>query len=142
MEPKNFYYVYVYIDPRNFEEFYFGKGKGKRKYAHLSDDGNSEKAKRIRAIKKSKLEPIIKVIARNLTEKEAYLIEKTLIWKLGQSLTNVSSGQFAEKFRPHNSFHLDHPGFDYNNGIYYVNVGQSKHRCWADCKEYGFLSSC
>ena len=25
------YYVYVYIDPRNFEEFYFGKGKGSRK---------------------------------------------------------------------------------------------------------------
>ena len=25
------YYVYVYIDPRNFEEFYYGKGKGKRK---------------------------------------------------------------------------------------------------------------
>jgi len=21
------YYVYVYIDPRNFEEFYYGKGK-------------------------------------------------------------------------------------------------------------------
>ena len=27
----NSYYVYVYIDPRNFEEFYFGKGKGSRK---------------------------------------------------------------------------------------------------------------
>ncbi len=24
----NDYYVYVYIDPRNFEEFYFGKGRG------------------------------------------------------------------------------------------------------------------
>jgi len=25
------YYVYVYIDPRNHEEFYYGKGKGSRK---------------------------------------------------------------------------------------------------------------
>lgn len=29
------YYVYVYIDPRNYEEFYYGKGKGNRKDAHL-----------------------------------------------------------------------------------------------------------
>jgi hypothetical protein len=28
---KNDYYVYVYIDPRNFEEFYYGKGRGNRK---------------------------------------------------------------------------------------------------------------
>ena len=27
----NDYYVYVYIDPRNYEEFYFGKGRGSRK---------------------------------------------------------------------------------------------------------------
>ena len=28
------YYVYVYIDPRNHEEFYYGKGVGSRKDAH------------------------------------------------------------------------------------------------------------
>jgi hypothetical protein len=31
------YYVYVYIDPRNFEEFYYGKGKASRKDAHLNE---------------------------------------------------------------------------------------------------------
>lgn len=46
------YYVYVYIDPRNFEEFYYGKGKGSRKEAHLHDGGDSEKAKRINDIRK------------------------------------------------------------------------------------------
>ena len=35
---ENNFYVYVYIDPRNFEEFYYGKGKGCRKQAHLKDD--------------------------------------------------------------------------------------------------------
>jgi len=25
------YYVYVYIDPRNLEEFYYGKGQGARR---------------------------------------------------------------------------------------------------------------
>ena len=44
------YYVYVYIDPRNYEEFYYGKGRGGRKDVHLDASGNSEKAKRIRAI--------------------------------------------------------------------------------------------
>jgi uncharacterized protein len=135
------YYVYVYIDPRNFEEFYYGKGKGKRKFVHLSGKGSSQKAKRIQEIHKEKLEPIVKVIAANLTEAEAFLIEKTLIWKLGGQLTNVSSGHFAEKFRPHNTFHQELFGFDFHNGIYYVNVGQGIHRAWADCQRYGFLSA-
>ena len=119
MRESSNYYVYVYIDPRNFEEFYYGKGTGDRKYAHLSDDNDSdEKASRIKEIRADGLEPIIKVIARNLTEHDAFLIEKTLIWKLGRQLTNVSSGYFAEKFRRHNTMHLDLYGFDYQNGIY------------------------
>ena len=51
------YYVYVYIDPRNFEEFYFGKGKGSRKDAHLFDDSDTEKARRIRVIRRVGLNP-------------------------------------------------------------------------------------
>lgn len=135
------YYVYVYIDPRNFEEFYYGKGTGNRKFAHLSDDSDTEKAKRIKAIKKQGLEPIIKVIARGLSENEAFLVEKTLIWKLGRNLTNLSSGHFADKFRPHDTFHQDLSGFDFKNGLYYVNIGEGQHRCWADCREFGFLSA-
>ncbi len=141
MEEDNGYYVYVYIDPRNFEEFYYGKGKGNRKAAHLSDTNDTEKVRIINAIENEGLKPIIKVIAKNLTEKEALLVEKTLIWKLGKNLTNISSGQFADKFRPHNTFHEDLFGFDYENGIYYVNVGEGPHRSWEDCLKYGFLSS-
>lgn len=135
------FYVYVYIDPRNFEEFYYGKGTGNRKNAHLTDESDSEKAKRIKAIKKEGLEPIIKVIAKDLTEREAFLIEKTLIWKLGRTLTNLSSGHFADKFRPHDTYHLDLTGFDFKNGLYYINVGQGEHRCWDDCNKFGFLSA-
>lgn len=135
------YYVYVYIDPRNFEEFYYGKGKGSRKEAHLKAKDDSEKTKIIKAIQKEGLQPIIKVIARNLTESEALLIEKTLIWKLGKNLTNVSPGHFADNFRPHNKYHLTISGFDFENGLFYINVGEGEHRCWADCKKYGFLSA-
>ncbi len=135
------YYVYVYIDPRNFEDFYYGKGKGDRKYAHLNDEGDTEKAKRIKAIQKEGLDPIIKVIAKDLTEQEAFLVEKTLIWKLGKNLTNVSPGHFGDKFRPHDTLHRSLSEFDFHNGIYYVNVGEGDHRKWEDCRKYGFLSA-
>lgn len=137
----NNYYVYVYIDPRNFEEFYYGKGKGSRKTAHVFDVSDSEKAKRIKDIKKAGLEPVIRVIASNLTEQEALLIEATLIWKLGRFTTNIAGGHFASKFRPHNSYHTELSGFDYQNGIYYYNVGENIERNWDDYVRYGFISA-
>ncbi|WP_366183788.1 GIY-YIG nuclease family protein [Flavobacterium ovatum] len=140
-DDKSEYYVYVYIDPRNFEEFYYGKGKGSRKEAHLKDDSDSEKAKRIKAIQNSGLKPIIKVIAKDLTERDAFLIEKTLLWKLGRLLSNKSSGHFAEKFRPHFTLHQNLSGFDFKNGLYYVNIGEGIHRCWDDCRQFNFLSA-
>lgn len=137
----NDYYVYVYIDPRNYEEFYYGKGKGSRKDAHLGDTSDSAKAKRISEIKREGLSPIIRVIARDLTESEALLIEKTLLWKLGKWTTNISSGHFAEKFRPHNTLHKELSGFDYRNSLYYYNVGEGPHRNWDDYVEFGFISA-
>jgi hypothetical protein len=105
------------------------------------DDGDSEKTKRIKAIHKEGLEPIIKVVAKNLTEEEAFLVEKTLIWRLGRNLTNISSGHFKDKFRPHSTFHLNLNGFDYENGVYYVNVGENERRSWEDCLNHGFLAA-
>lgn len=137
----NNYYVYVYIDPRNFEEFYYGKGKGSRKDAHLSENSDSEKSRRIRAIKKEGLDPIIRVIARNLSEHDALLVEKTLLWKLGRQLTNISSGHYAENFRPHDALHKNLSGFDFQNGFYYYNVGEGVHRNWDDYINFGFISA-
>jgi hypothetical protein len=65
---SNEYYVYMYIDPRNNVEFYYGKGQGRRKFSHLKGKSDTDKNKRIRAIKKAGEEPIIKVIAAGLTE--------------------------------------------------------------------------
>lgn len=139
------YYVYVYIDPRNFEEFYFGKGSGNRKNAHLSDNSDSKKTRRIAEIKKEGLEPIIRVIAANLNERDALLVEKTLLWKLGRTLTNKSSGHYANKFRPKNTLHKLLHNFDYEAGIYYFNVGEGKNqdwnRNWDDMRKYGFISA-
>ena len=138
---ENKFYVYVYIDPRNLQEFYYGKGQGDRKVSHLHDSNDSEKTRIIKEIKQEGLEPTIKVIARNLTEDQAFLIEKTLIWKLGRTLTNKSSGHFAENFRPHSTLHKDLYGFDYENGVYCINIGEGDHRSWEDSYKYGFISA-
>jgi uncharacterized protein len=137
----NDFYVYVYIDPRNFEEFYFGKGRGSRKNAHLSEASDSEKVRRITAIRKAELEPIIRVIARDLSEHDALLIEKTLLWKLGRQLTNVASGHYSGNFRPHNTMHLELSGFDFQRGVYYYNVGEGAHRNWDDYRTFGFIAA-
>ena len=137
----NDYYVYVYIDPRSHEEFYYGKGVGSRKYAHLDDNSDSKKAERIKEIEHEGLTPLIRVIARDLSENEALLIEKTLLWKLGKWTTNIATGHFAEKFRPHNTIHKDISGFDFRNGLYYYNVGEGAHRNWDDYVEFGFISA-
>ena len=137
----NNYYVYVYIDPRNFEEFYFGKGKGNRKEAHLLDKKASYKVQRIKEIRKEGLEPIIKVIAKDLTEKEAYLVEKTLLWKIGKWTTNISTGNFKENFRPANTLHKDISGFDFNNCIYFYNVGHWPKRVWEDYLKFNIISA-
>lgn len=135
------YYVYVYIDPRNLEEFYYGKGKGSRKTAHLNESSDSEKSRRIKAIMKEGLELIIRVIARNLSEHDALLVEKTLLWKLGKQLTNISSGHYADNFRPHDALHKCISGFDFQNGFYYYNVGEGEHRNWEDYVQFGFISA-
>ncbi len=141
MKTGHDYYVYVYIDPRNNEEFYYGKGRGNRKLAHLLAEGDSAKVRCIKDIRKEGETPRIKVIAADLTEEQAFLVESTLLWKLGKALTNATSGVFASKFRPHNTLHRELPGFDFDHGIYLVNVGEGIHRCWADSRRYGFLSA-
>jgi hypothetical protein len=141
MKERSDYYVYVYIDSRNYEEFYYGKGCGSRKDAHLEDDGDSENAERIRAIRKEGEEPVIRVIAKGLSETEALLIETTLIWKQGRYLTNLAQGHYSAHFRPAHRMHVKLPDFDFFNGIYYVNVAEGRDRCWDDCRRFGFVAA-
>jgi hypothetical protein len=135
------YYVYVYIDPRNYEEFYYGKGCGGRKDSHLDASGNSEKARRIRAIFKEDEEPIIRVIAKGLTGPEALLVETTLIWKQRRYLENLAQGNYSTHFRPANRMHVKLPNFDFFNSIYYLNVSECDWRSWDDCRRFGFSAA-
>jgi LEM-3-like GIY-YIG domain len=141
MKNESDYYVYVYIDPRNNEEFYYGKGRGKRKSAHLLAKGDSAKSERIKEIIKEGERPTIKVIAAGLSEDQAYLVESAFLWKLSKNLTNAVAGVFGSKFRPQNTMHKDLPGFDFGHGIYFVNVGEGKTRSWSDSRQYGFIAA-
>ena len=143
---QNDYYVYMYIDPRNNQEFYYGKGRRKRKLSHLNSRSDSAKSDRIRAIEKAGRKPIIKVIAAGLTEDQAFLIEATLLWRLGKFTDNRSAGHFSKKFRDQDTLHIDLPGFDFDNEIYRFNVGEHKSktkigRKWEDYIKYGFICS-
>src|SRR5260370_9748519 len=120
---------------------YIGKGRGSRKNAHVPDKLGSAKERQIHEIERAGLEPLIKVVAAKLTEDQAYLVEKALIWKSSRSLTNVNSGRFAENFRPPDTLHLQLPGFDTARGIFFVNVGDYDHRQWEDAQKFGFLAA-
>jgi hypothetical protein len=135
------YYIYAYIDPRNMNPFYIGKGKNLRKYAHLSDDSSSTKSQRIDEIRKDGEEPLIRILAKGCSQGEAFLIEATMIWWLQSQLTNKVAGQGSAKFRPQPEFSLLKKinGFDFANGIYLVNCGDGGTRSWDDFRNYGFI---
>ncbi|MCO6043317.1 hypothetical protein NG895_05305 [Aeoliella sp. ICT_H6.2] len=87
------YYVYLYIDPRNEQVFYIGKGKANRAFSHLGELRDCDKVRRITELKKLNLEPRIEILKYGLTEKEALLVEATAIDLLDISnLTNAARG--------------------------------------------------
>jgi hypothetical protein len=142
MSNKANFYVYAYFDPRNYEMFYVGKGQGSRKYARAQPDKAGKLTeRRIHEIERAGLKPLIRIIAADLTEDQAFLVEKALIWRNAAWLTNVSPGHFSDNFRPPNTLHVSLPGFDTARGIYFANVGDNPHRIWEDCRKYGFLAA-
>ena len=89
------YYVYAYCDPRvhadiscegfafEYEPFYIGEGCGLRRFVHLNQTMNTQKVKRINAIRQTEQLPIINVLLEGLTKEEARNIEKRLIAQIG-----------------------------------------------------------
>lgn len=143
MKNDSNYYVYAYFDPRNYEMFYVGKGRGSRKDAHRSDKAGTPKERRIDDIKKAGKKPDIKVIVINLTDKEALLVEAALMWRPRESLTNLNRGNYVDNFRRPDTLHKSLPGFDTARGIFFVNAGAElgSSRKWEDCYDYNFLAA-
>jgi hypothetical protein len=86
--------VYLYVDPRNRQPFYVGKGQGPRVLAHLSASGESRKAKVLAELAQSGLSPRLDILAHALPSEETALrIEAAVIDLLGlDDLTNLVSG--------------------------------------------------
>jgi len=97
----NYYYVYVLVDPINRIPFYVGKGKGNRMYQHLKGDkGNKKKVRYIENIRMLGFEPYAMKVQDNLTESEAYSLERIGIKyykSLFSYLTNIKSVNGLEK---------------------------------------------
>jgi hypothetical protein len=88
------YYVYLYIDPRNEQPFYVGKGQGGRALSHLSEEAESRKCARIAELRAVGKEPRIDILAHGLRDEEtAFRIEAAVIDLFGlDALTNEVRG--------------------------------------------------
>lgn len=98
IHPGNSYFVYFLCEPETNAIFYVGKGKGKRPYHHLKAAKsvkciNIKKRQAIRNIHAEGNQVDIRYFAIDLTEKDAFCIEKLVIKRVGRAnLTNIASG--------------------------------------------------
>jgi hypothetical protein len=106
----------------------------------MSDRLTTKKTNTIHEIEAAGLKPIVLVIAKGLTEQQALLVEKTLLWSI-PGLTNAAPGHFNENFRPKYTLHRHLPGFDFSNQIYYFNACPGQHRLWHENVQYGYVSA-
>lgn len=96
------FYVYGLIDPRTNQFFYIGKGTGNRVFEHEKESLNCQdseklKLKTIEEIKAQGLDVMKIIIKCNLTEKEAFAAEASLIAAFDciNGLTNIVSGHHS-----------------------------------------------
>ena len=73
------HYVYLYIDPRNGEVIYVGKGVGQRALAHVNRDDESPFTVRLKAMDEAGVKPRIDILRYGLTEDQAQLVEAAII---------------------------------------------------------------
>jgi hypothetical protein len=86
-------YVYLYIDPRDDEVFYVGKGQGGRMLAHLDGARNPRVAGRIKDIRKAGVDVRIDILQHGLTPEQAARHEATAIDAYGlRKLSNAVRG--------------------------------------------------
>lgn len=96
------FYVYLLTDPTNGEIFYVGKGKGRRMHDHELDAkagriANAKKHQRIVSILGSGKQVDKIVFHHCQDETEAFDVERAMIVRLHEGLTNMLGGVTSQK---------------------------------------------
>ena len=95
------FYVYALIDPTTNKPFYIGKGSGYRIRAHFTPGSlkaNTLKVTKIKSLLSAGIKPIAEHVAKNLSEDDAFELERFIISELGRIdlgtgfLTNHTDG--------------------------------------------------
>lgn len=90
------HYVYLYVDPRDGEVFYIGRGRGNRCFDHLNDTSESDKVEQIAEIAASGKTPRIELLRYGLSADAAVMLETAAIDLLRvDRLTNRVRGSGA-----------------------------------------------
>ena len=131
LESNKNYYVYALVDPTdNYVPFYIGKGLNNRVYNHFSYsetfDILSDEASKLGKISELmglgyEKNDVARVLAKNLTEDEAFLLESFLIKTVYgfENLTNKVHGKHQYRFRQYNAL-------EYYNDFDEFLVGRKK----------------
>jgi uncharacterized protein len=92
------YYIFAFVDPRNSQIFYVGKGCRTRALAHLDEAGEFPALARIRELQAAGLQPQIDILAHGITSEDMALrIEAALIDALwpGKTITSRIHGYYS-----------------------------------------------
>lgn len=126
------YFVYALVDPLNNQPFYIGKGSGNRPRHHLyetvTNTSNRKKYNKIQKIKTKKLKPIVVIIHDNLSECQAFELERTLILRFGRkdidpdgTLLNIHEG--GSQPIGNDNFTTNNPSTKYKGVLYEERYG-------------------
>lgn len=90
-------YVYLLISPDDGRVFYVGKGRGKRALKHQKaerggTEANALKAEVLGRLRRNGQQPLVHILAGDLTDEQALRIERLLIVKAHAALTNIALG--------------------------------------------------
>ena len=129
------YFIYLIIDPRSLKETFYGIGCGEVNAATLGkDELMALNIDQVLSMVQEDIEPLIKVVAKNLSKDEATAMQAAFMWKLDSDFeSNID-------LRDSNSMHKQLAGWDFSSRIHVWNLQESPQRSWKDFEKYGFLS--